>query len=171
MGVGRLSAHAIARAETHSKSLGPERKEMPSFVNPEKCDGCKALDKTACQYICPNDLMVLNKDSMKAFNREPEMCWECYSCVKICPQQAVDVRGYADFVPMGGSVVPLRSTDSIMWTVKFRNGMVKRFKFPIRTTPEGKAEPTGGFALEAELESPALFTEPQSLGLPKVWTR
>ncbi len=73
------------------------------------------------------------------------MCWECYNCVKICPTQAVDVRGYADFVPMGASVVPLRSTDSIMWTVKFRNGTVKRFKFPIRTTPEGKAEPAGGF--------------------------
>jgi len=100
------------------------------------------------------------------------MCWECYNCVKICPQQAIDVRGYADFVPMGGSVVPMRSTDAIMWTVKFRNGTVKRFKFPIRTTPEGKADPTGGFpAGNPELESPTLFTEPQSLGLPKVWTR
>ena len=135
---------------------------MPSFVNPEKCDGCKALDKTACQYICPNDLMVLNKDTMKAFNREPEMCWECYSCVKICPQQAIDVRGYADFVPLGGSVVPLRSTDSIMWTVKFRNGMVKRFKFPIRTTSEGSADPYGGKpeASMADFENHAvLFTK------------
>ncbi|MCX5841956.1 MAG: adenylyl-sulfate reductase subunit beta, partial [Deltaproteobacteria bacterium] len=25
---------------------------MPSFVIVEKCDGCKAQDKTACQYIC-----------------------------------------------------------------------------------------------------------------------
>ena len=81
---------------------------MPSYVIPEKCDGCKALDKTACQHICPNDLMVLNKETEKAYNREPEMCWECYNCVKICPTQAVDVRGYADFVPMGASVVPLR---------------------------------------------------------------
>lgn len=143
---------------------------MPSFVNPEKCDGCKALDKTACMYICPNDLMVLDKEVMKARNREPEMCWECYSCVKICPQQAIDVRGYADFVPMGGSVVPLRSTDSIMWTVKFRNGMVKRFKFPCRTTPEGKADPTGGFANDPALDDTALFTEPQSLRLQRVWT-
>jgi adenylylsulfate reductase subunit B len=46
---------------------------MPSFVNVEKCDGCKALDKTACQHICPNDLMVLDKEKMKAYNREPEM--------------------------------------------------------------------------------------------------
>jgi adenylylsulfate reductase subunit B len=145
---------------------------MPSFVNPEKCDGCKALDKTACQYICPNDLMALDRDKMKAFNREPEMCWECYSCVKMCPQQAIDVRGYADFVPMGASVVPMRSTDSIMWTVKFRNGTVKRFKFRNRTTPEGKAEVSGGFAAApGSLESVALFTEPQSLGLAQVWTK
>ena len=40
---------------------------MPSFVIVEKCDGCKALDKTACQYICPNDLMVLNAESKKAY--------------------------------------------------------------------------------------------------------
>jgi adenylylsulfate reductase subunit B len=58
-----------------------------------------------------------------------------------------------------------------MWTVKFRNGMVKRFKFPVRTTPEGKADPSGGFAADPQLETPELFTEPQSLRLPKVWTK
>ena len=109
---------------------------MPSFVNPEKCDGCKAIDRTACQYVCPNDLMVLNKETEKAYNQEPDACWECYSCVKICPTQAIDVRGYADFVPLGASVVPMRGTDSIMWTVQFRDGRVKRFRFPTRTKPE-----------------------------------
>jgi adenylylsulfate reductase subunit B len=89
---------------------------MPSYVLADKCDGCKALDKTACQYICPNDLMVLDEKQGKAFNQDPEMCWECYSCVKICPQQAIEVRGYADFIPLGANVTPLRSSDSIMWT-------------------------------------------------------
>jgi len=42
---------------------------------------------------------------------------------------------------MGGMVHPMRSSDSIMWTVKFRNGNMKRFKFPIRTTAEGAANP------------------------------
>ncbi len=144
---------------------------MPSYVVPDKCDGCKALDKTACQYICPNDLMVLNKDTEKAFNQDPSQCWECYSCVKICPQDAVDVRGYADFVPMGASVVPMRSSDSIMWTIKFRNGNIKRFKFPIRTTAEGAADPPGGWANEPSLDGPTLFTEPESLGLSEVWTK
>ncbi len=144
---------------------------MPSFVMPDKCDGCKALDKTACQYICPNDLMVLDKDSMKAFNQDPSQCWECMCCVKICPVSAIDVRGYADFVPMGASVVPMRSTDSIMWTVKFRNGNIKRFKFPIRTTPEGEAVPSGGWDNDPDLEGPVLYTEPESNGLPELWMK
>jgi len=117
---------------------------MPSFVIAEKCDGCKGQDKTACQYICPNDLLRLNDEKTKAFNQEPEFCWECYSCVKICPQQAIEVRSYADIVPMGGKIIPLRGTDSIMWTVQFRNGNIKRFKFPIRTTPEGSIKPYEG---------------------------
>jgi adenylylsulfate reductase subunit B len=141
---------------------------MPSYVIPDKCDGCKALDKTACQHICPNDLMMLNKDIMKAYNREPEMCWECYNCVKICPTQAVEIRGYADFVPLGDTVSPMRSTDSIMWTIKFRNGTLKRFKFPIRSTPEGSAVPNGGFGTVDDLQSPLLFTEPGSAGLKEL---
>jgi adenylylsulfate reductase subunit B len=131
----------------------------------EKCDGCKGQDKTACLYICPNDLMVLNTETMKAYNRDPQMCWECYNCIKICPQQAMDCRGYADFVPMGASAVPLRGSEDIMWTIKFRNGMLKRFKFPIRTTPEGTAEPLGGFDEgPGDLKGLNLMTEPASLG-------
>jgi adenosine phosphosulfate reductase beta subunit len=70
-------------------------------------------------YICPHDLMALDKDgsvtghAMKAYNQEPEQCWECYSCVKICPQNAIEVRHYADVVPLGASVQPLRGSDSI----------------------------------------------------------
>ncbi|KKL25774.1 hypothetical protein LCGC14_2401930 [marine sediment metagenome] len=144
---------------------------MPSFVIAEKCDGCKAQDKTACQYICPNDLMALDRDLMKAFNQEPEQCWECYNCVKICPTQAIEVRGYADFVPLGGNVIPLRGSDSIMWTVKFRSGKLKRFKFPIRTTPEGSVDPFAGVpeADMSKIKEPGFCTH-QGAGkeMPKI---
>ena len=140
---------------------------MPSFVIPDKCDGCKAEDKTACQYICPNDLMVLDKLTNKAYNRAPDMCWECYNCVKICPNQAIEIRGYADFMPLGGVVQPLRSSDTIMWSVKFRNGKLKRFKFPIRTTPEGSIVLDAEFKNDNNnLDNQLLRTEPESLGLP-----
>lgn len=143
---------------------------MPSFVNPEKCDGCKALERTACQYICPNDLIVLDKELMKAYNQEPDMCWECYSCVKICPQGAIDVRGYADFVPLGVQCVPMRGTDAVMWTIKFRSGKILRFKFPIRTTPWGSIAPFEGFPEPKveDLKNELLAGEPQILDLDKL---
>jgi adenylylsulfate reductase subunit B len=131
---------------------------MPSYVIPDKCDGCKALDKTACQYICPNDLMVLDKVKMKAYNQDPAMCWECMCCVKICPSQAIEVRGYADFVPLGSSIMPMMGTEDVMWTCKFRNGLIKRFKFPIRTTPEGQANAYNDLKGK-DLESYLLSTE------------
>ncbi|MFH1860866.1 MAG: adenylyl-sulfate reductase subunit beta [bacterium] len=134
---------------------------MPSFVIAEKCDGCKGQDKTACQYICPNDLMRLNEEKTKGFNQEPDQCWECYSCAKICPQQAVEIRAYADIVPLGGKVLPMRGTDSIMWTIQFRDGSIKRFKFPIRTTAEGSIKPYEGTPqpTAADLKTNNLFTE------------
>jgi len=92
-------------------------------------------------------------------------------CVKICPQQAMDVRGYADFIPLGASATPLRGSEDIMWTVKFRDGSLKRFKFPTRTTPEGSAKPAGGYPTHDDLNSQALATEPESLGLKEVPTR
>jgi adenylylsulfate reductase subunit B len=126
-------------------------------------------------YICPHDLMKLDKDgsetghAMKAFNQEPEQCWECYSCVKICPQQAIEARHYADIVPLGGSVQPLRGTDSIMWTIKFRNGTMKRFKFPIRTTAEGSIKPYDGkpTAKFADIAKSGFFTGSDNGGITK----
>ncbi|HMK42995.1 MAG TPA: adenylyl-sulfate reductase subunit beta, partial [Dissulfurispiraceae bacterium] len=70
----------------------------------------------------------------------------CYNCVKICPQQAIEVRAYQDFAPLGANVIPMRGTDSIMWTVKFRNGSLKRYKFPIRLTAEGSNNADNIFA-------------------------
>jgi len=103
---------------------------------------------------------------MKSYNQEPEQCWECYSCIKICPQNAIEARPYADIVPLGGSVQPLRGTDSIMWTIKFRNGTMKRFKFPIRTTPEGSIDPYGNKAAAdmANIAKPGFFNHMEQNG-------
>jgi adenylylsulfate reductase subunit B len=145
---------------------------MPTYVNPDKCDGCRALDVPACMYICPNDLMVLDRALGQAWNQEPDLCWECYACVKTCPQTAIDMRGSSDVVPLGASLTPLRGTDSILWTVKFRNGQMKRFKFAIRTTPWGSIEPYEGFD-EPTVDGakrPGLCGEAEYLGVDKLPT-
>ena len=69
---------------------------MPTFVYMTRCDGCGH-----CVDICPSDIMHIDKTYRRAYNIEPNMCWECYSCVKACPQNAIDMRGYADFAPLG----------------------------------------------------------------------
>jgi adenylylsulfate reductase subunit B len=49
-----------------------------------------------------------------------------------------------------------------MWTIKFRNGILKRFKFPIRTTAEGSIEPYAGKPAPnfADLKKPGFFNGP-----------
>lgn len=145
---------------------------MPTYVNPDKCDGCKALDRPACHYICPSDIMHLDRSLGKAFNVEPDQCWECYACVKTCPQSAIDMRGYGDVVPLGASLTPLRATDSIMWTVRFRNGQTKRFKFPIRTTPWGSIVPHDRMPEPTldDLKGQSLSQQAQFLGVPELPT-
>lgn len=143
---------------------------MPTFVHPDKCDGCAALDRPACHYICPNDLMILDPDQGKSFNIEPDLCWECYSCVKVCPQGAIEMRGFADVMPMGSRVTPMRGTDSIVWGIQYRDGTEKRFKFPIRTTPWGSIEPHQGMPgpTNEDYASQSLCGEGDWLGVDKL---
>ncbi|WP_190600493.1 adenylyl-sulfate reductase subunit beta [Candidatus Vesicomyidisocius sp. SY067_SCS001] len=111
---------------------------MPTFVYMTRCDGCGH-----CVDICPSDIMHIDDKYRRAYNIEPNMCWECYSCVKACPHQAIDVRGYADFAPLGHSVRVIRDEEkgTIAWRVKFRDGRVKNFLSPITTQPWGTKIP------------------------------
>jgi len=146
---------------------------MPTYVDPQACNACAGVNRgPLCVYICPNDLMVLRPDLGKGFNQEPEMCSECYACVKLCPPQAVHVRGYADFVPLGAEVQPSYVDGQIQWDVTFRDGRRKQFRFPVRTTPAGSANAHTGLP-EADmslLRTPTLFGEPGNLHVSAVPT-
>ncbi|PKB83727.1 MAG: adenylyl-sulfate reductase subunit beta [SAR202 cluster bacterium Io17-Chloro-G9] len=141
---------------------------MPTFVDPEACNACEGAHQgPLCVYICPNDLMVLDPNIQKGFNQEPDMCSECYACVKLCPQEAVHVRGYADFVALGAEVQPRRVDLGLTWTVRFRDGRELQFTYPSRTTPTGPAEPYLGFTEDplADLKTQALAGESLWLGV------
>ncbi len=138
---------------------------MPTFVYMTRCDGCGH-----CVDICPSDIMHIDKKYRRALNIEPNMCWECYSCVKACPQNAIDVRGYADFAPLGHSVRVLRDEEkgTIAWKIKFRDGREKNFLSPITTKPWGSEIPK--FAQMPEpsdkmRNSQLLAFEPESIRL------
>lgn len=109
---------------------------MPTYVRTDKCKGSRE-----CVTICPSDIMHLDPAQGRAYNLEPAMCWECFSCVKACPEGAIEIRGYADFAPLHHSVVPTRTATTIQWNIRMRNGDVKEFIFPIRKTPWGSIRP------------------------------
>jgi adenylylsulfate reductase subunit B len=131
------------------------------------CDGCGY-----CVDICPSDIMHIDTTYRRAFNIEPNFCWECYSCVKACPQHAIDVRGYADFAPLGHSVRVRREEAKgvVSWKIKFRDGREKDFVSPIRTTPWGSIkapseyERPGAEAYRAQ----ELAHEPDALNVAKL---
>ena len=135
---------------------------MPTFTYMTRCDGCGQ-----CVDICPSDIMHIDPVYRRSYNVEPNFCWECYSCVKACPQHAIDVRGFADFAPLGHSVRVLReeANGTISWKIRYRDGREKAFTFPIRTTPLGSIKPPSDYAApDADaLSSPLLAHEPAAL--------
>ena len=155
---------------------------MPTYVNPNACNACAGEHLgPLCVYICPNDLMVLDAD--KGFNQEPDLCSECYACVKLCPHEAIHVRGYADFMPLGAEVQPHRQggttggvppfdIQGLTWTVRFRDGRELQFTYPSRTKPAGAVVPHQGFTEDpvADLKGQGLAGESVWLGVPRLPT-
>jgi adenylylsulfate reductase subunit B len=90
--------------------------------------------------------------------------------LKHVPNHAIDVRGYADFAPMGHSVRVRREEEkgTISWKIKFRNGTTKDFVSPITTKPWGKFIPKladGDKPNQGEINSQRLYTEPEGLNI------
>ena len=100
------------------------------------------------------------------------MCSECYACVKLCPQDAIHVRGYADFVPLGASVQPHRTEDGLTWEVRFRDGRLLEFTYQSRTRPAGTVQPYENFTedRDADIRSQSLAGESRWLGVDQLPT-
>jgi adenylylsulfate reductase subunit B len=116
--------------------------------------------------------MHIDTTYRRAVNIEPNFCWECYSCVKACPQNAIDVRGYAEFAPLGHSVRVLReeAKGTISWKIIFRDGREKNFESPIRTTPWGSIKPPSDYEppMPDDFRTQELAHEPEMLNIEKL---
>ena len=85
------------------------------------------------------------------------------------PQDAIDVRGYADFAPLGHSVRVLREEEkaTISWRLKFRDGREKNFVSPIRTTPWGSIKGPAEYSAPSadDFNTQNLAHEPDALNI------
>jgi hypothetical protein len=59
-----------------------------------------------------------------------------------------------------------------MWTITFRDGRIKRFKYATRTTPEGSIQALEGFpaAKVEDLANQLLLGEPEIMGVKELPT-
>ena len=143
---------------------------MPTFVYMTSCDGCGY-----CVDICPSDIMHIDTTSRRAYNIEPNMCWECYSCVKACPQNAIDCPRLRRFRPLGpqrpraqgrGEGQPFHGRSSS------GTASEKNFVSPIRTTPWGSIKSPSDYEAPSPeaMNSQELAHEPEALNIDKLPT-
>ena len=83
------------------------------------------------------------------------------------PQNALYVRGYSYFAPIGHSVRVLSESEkaTISWKIKFRDGREKNFVSPIRTTEWGSIKGPAEYDAPdpKDLKSQELAHEPEAL--------
>ncbi|RMF88870.1 MAG: 4Fe-4S ferredoxin [Methanobacteriota archaeon] len=106
---------------------------MTVVVDLKRCNGCRHMDEPQCEKLCPGDLMALNRDTGKAYIREPRDCWDCMVCVKACPMRAIETRLPYPLALYGASLKPRVKGDRIIWTLKDARGNVETFELQTRT--------------------------------------
>lgn len=105
---------------------------MPPKVNLEKCDGCKGEREALCVSICPGDLLALNEETGKSYCRSTRDCWDCMSCVKVCPQGAIETRLPYQLGYYPAKLIPLMGSKRVTWTCIDINNKVERFTYKNR---------------------------------------
>lgn len=116
---------------------------MPVVVDREACNACNGSRQPPCVRLCPGDLMFISSDHGKAELRADADCWDCYACVKGCPQEALEVRLSYQVALRGASVRPhILSSDKIEWTAVDRQGNVEQWVIPTKWLPVALDEPS-----------------------------
>ncbi|MEW6725863.1 4Fe-4S dicluster domain-containing protein [Desulforudis sp. 1088] len=100
---------------------------MPPMVVPYKCDGCLGESEPMCEQVCPGDLMTLDPATGKAVCRDPGDCWDCMTCTKVCPRQAIQIRIQYQLAYYPAKLIPLVGSDTITWTLIDSRNRVERF--------------------------------------------
>lgn len=114
---------------------------MPPLVDPTRCDGCPQEAEPPCVQVCPGDLMVLDAERKLAYCREEADCWDCMTCVKACPRQALCTRLSYQLADVPAELVPRPSEDHITWTLVDCRGRTETFTVRVRN-PEAEEGPT-----------------------------
>ncbi|EGW51124.1 hypothetical protein HMPREF1022_01838 [Desulfovibrio sp. 6_1_46AFAA] len=106
---------------------------MPPLVNASRCTGCAGKEESFCERACPGDLMAVSPQSGKAFCRAANECWDCMSCIKVCPSGALELRIPYQIGYFGARLRPILGRNSITWKCRDINGVESTYSYRNRT--------------------------------------
>lgn len=87
---------------------------MSVLVDEKKCRGCGT-----CVDTCPGDLLMLDPVRKTPEVREASDCWDCMSCVKSCPEGALETHLPYEIALYGASLRPEVTPQFITWTLRY----------------------------------------------------
>lgn len=110
---------------------------MPPKIDTHKCTGCADRPESCCENICPGNLMAVAPETGKAFCRSTAECWDCMSCVKVCPSGAIETKMPYQLGYYKASLRPIMGKNSITWKCRDIHGNECTYKYTNRLHPAG----------------------------------
>lgn len=90
---------------------------MGIYIDQNLCNGCGFPQaETPCNMACPGELIFMQKNRKAQIYCNAD-CWDCAACIKICPQQAIEIRLPFEIVGKSASLKARAYKDKTIWTV------------------------------------------------------
>lgn len=105
---------------------------MPPKIDIHKCTGCAGKDESCCENICPGNLMAVSEETGKAYCRATTECWDCMSCIKVCPSGALETKMPYQLGYFKATLRPIMGKNSITWKCTDIHGKVSIYKYKNR---------------------------------------
>ncbi|MBI3309037.1 MAG: adenylylsulfate reductase [Candidatus Melainabacteria bacterium] len=105
---------------------------MGIFIDPNLCNGCGfPQHETPCNMACPGDLIYMESTGKAQICCNAD-CWDCAACIKLCPQQAIEIKLPFEIAGKENSIKARAYKDKTIWTVKDEKGNEQTFETTAR---------------------------------------
>lgn len=96
--------------------------QMGIYIDHNLCDGCGyPQSETPCNMACPGDLIFMQSNGKAQICCNAD-CWDCAACIKICPQQAIEIRLPFEIVGKENSLKARAYREKTIWSAKDEAG-------------------------------------------------